>query len=763
MNKHLSSNQEPYFLITLRVLIYLIATSLLFYGWVLQAGQLGALLGALLGVLLAYPIFYYRVRKLALFIFIFSSLFLAWSIGSILNSFPFFSRLFGVAISLSLTQFFGFLFFVFAISLFLRTFTLRYPFFAVFEISAISSVVVYRVMEHRDLQISEPRALSDWAWSRGDDPIALLVLLGIFTLCLAALLLLQKERFKKIFLTILFLILVGMTTFLVIQKNPMDPPPQRAPLGLTGDPVNPKEPSEGKNSKEESDQQKSKGEKGKQEGKENPNEQGEGSPKTGNEKSGEEKEAGKGKQGSQEPLEMPFSNSYPKGSSFPVAVVLFHDDYHPAGGYYYFRQTAFSYFNGTRLVRAIQKEMDHDLLEDYPTRKISLPQEKKNDDLFIKVPTTVAMVVNHRHPFGLLNPVYFEPKENPNPSYFRLAYGVDSIAPHVPFEKLMDQKAGNPKWSEAIRKTYSSYPNDSRYENLAKQITSLLPKEIKSSPMAQALILRLWLEKNTIYTRQSEHADKQDPTADFLFGDRRGYCVHLAHSMAFLLRSLGIPSRVAAGYAAPEGRRKNGSSILLQNQDAHAWAELYLEGVGWVVMDVGPERSEEEPTPEVNSNLQRAMGELAREDSSAGKSEESKPEKSGLSIFYGYLLLGLFLLLILALYFIKIWRRIISRLSSSQIHRLSYRATLDRLAEVGLKRNFGETREVFAVRITPQINYFEQMTQMHLAKALGSKSTTVVLEWREMAKKIKKEIKIKFGFWRRLLGLLNPISWIGVK
>ncbi len=281
--------------------------------------------------------------------------------------------------------------------------------------------------------------------------------------------------------------------------------------------------------------------------------------------------------------------------------------------------------------------------------------------------------------------------------------------------------------------------------------------------MAQALILRLWLEKNTIYTRQSEHADKQDPTADFLFGDRRGYCVHLAHSMAFLLRSLGIPSRVAAGYAAPEGRRKNGSSLLLQNQDAHAWAEFYLEGAGWVVMDVGPERSEEEPTPEVNSNLQRAMGELAREDSSAGKSEESKSEKPALSIPYGKLFLVLFLLLILVLYFIKIWRRIISRFSSSQIHRLSYRATLDRLAEVGLKRSFGETREAFALRINPPINYFREMTQLHLAQALGSESTITVLEWREMEKKIGKEIKLKFHFWRRHLGLLNPISWIGVK
>ena len=71
-----------------------------------------------------------------------------------------------------------------------------------------------------------------------------------------------------------------------------------------------------------------------------------------------------------------------------------------------------------------------------------------------------------------------------------------------------------------------------------------------------------------------------DPTADFLFGDRTGYCVHFAHAAVLLWRALGIPARVGTGYRTEEDDRHGSSTILIRASDAHAWPELYLDGIG---------------------------------------------------------------------------------------------------------------------------------------------------------------------------------------
>jgi transglutaminase-like putative cysteine protease len=62
-----------------------------------------------------------------------------------------------------------------------------------------------------------------------------------------------------------------------------------------------------------------------------------------------------------------------------------------------------------------------------------------------------------------------------------------------------------------------------------------------------------------------------------------------------------VPARVATGYAVDEAGRQGGSAILIPSGAAHAWPEVYLDGLGWVVTDVHPERTldlrRRRPTP----------------------------------------------------------------------------------------------------------------------------------------------------------------------
>jgi hypothetical protein len=72
----------------------------------------------------------------------------------------------------------------------------------------------------------------------------------------------------------------------------------------------------------------------------------------------------------------------------------------------------------------------------------------------------------------------------------------------------------------------------------------------------------------------------------FLLGARRGYCQHFSGAMALMLRMVGIPARVAAGFS-PGTPNSNGDYVVT-DFDAHAWVETYFPGIGWVTFDPTP-------------------------------------------------------------------------------------------------------------------------------------------------------------------------------
>ncbi|MDI2028370.1 transglutaminaseTgpA domain-containing protein [Saccharopolyspora sp. TS4A08] len=77
----------------------------------------------------------------------------------------------------------------------------------------------------------------------------------------------------------------------------------------------------------------------------------------------------------------------------------------------------------------------------------------------------------------------------------------------------------------------------------------------------------------------------QDALSDFLFRGKRGFCEQYASSMAVLLRSVGIPSRVAVGFTAGY---QDGTEQVITTEDAHAWVEAYFPGWGWQTFDPTP-------------------------------------------------------------------------------------------------------------------------------------------------------------------------------
>ncbi|MET8243474.1 DUF3488 and transglutaminase-like domain-containing protein [Streptomyces sp. NPDC005202] len=70
--------------------------------------------------------------------------------------------------------------------------------------------------------------------------------------------------------------------------------------------------------------------------------------------------------------------------------------------------------------------------------------------------------------------------------------------------------------------------------------------------------------------------------------DKQGFCVHFSFAMAAMARTLGIPARVAVGFAP--GAPQADGTVSVGLKDAHAWPELYFEGVGWTRFEPTPTR-----------------------------------------------------------------------------------------------------------------------------------------------------------------------------
>ncbi|KUN86891.1 DUF3488 and transglutaminase-like domain-containing protein [Streptomyces griseoruber] len=143
-----------------------------------------------------------------------------------------------------------------------------------------------------------------------------------------------------------------------------------------------------------------------------------------------------------------------------------------------------------------------------------------------------------------------------------------------------------PKAPSSLRDEYTKVPG-SLPKVVARQAEQIT--EGATSDYAKAVALQDYfaVTGGFEYDTDVEVGSGPDAIARFL-RDKQGFCVHFSFAMAAMARTLGIPARVAVGFA-PGSPRADGS-VAVSLKDAHAWPELYFEGVGWTRFEPTPTR-----------------------------------------------------------------------------------------------------------------------------------------------------------------------------
>jgi transglutaminase-like putative cysteine protease len=179
------------------------------------------------------------------------------------------------------------------------------------------------------------------------------------------------------------------------------------------------------------------------------------------------------------------------------------------------------------------------------------------------------------------------------------SYEVKSAVDAMTISQLQSAGTDYPQW---VLDEYLQLPSTitPRTRELAKTISGTLtdPYDISSA-------VTEWLRNNISYDQTiSQPPPNQERIDWFLFDYKTGFCNYYASAEVILLRSLGIPARMAVGFA--EGQREvppinlppgvgsvnippelvsETSTYVVRQKDAHAWPEVYFPGMGWVIFE----------------------------------------------------------------------------------------------------------------------------------------------------------------------------------
>ncbi|HEX5840110.1 MAG TPA: transglutaminase-like domain-containing protein, partial [Anaerolineales bacterium] len=153
-------------------------------------------------------------------------------------------------------------------------------------------------------------------------------------------------------------------------------------------------------------------------------------------------------------------------------------------------------------------------------------------------------------------------------------YQVDAVLNNPNQEQLQGAGTEYPEW---VSQKYLQVPENfsPRIQELAREIT-----QNAATPYDKAIAITSYLRENIVYAETIAEAPRNRDVLEWIIFDyKQAYCVYYASAEVLMLRSLGVPARMAVGFAQGE---RDGDSYVVRRFNAHAWPEVYFPEIGWV-------------------------------------------------------------------------------------------------------------------------------------------------------------------------------------
>ena len=166
----------------------------------------------------------------------------------------------------------------------------------------------------------------------------------------------------------------------------------------------------------------------------------------------------------------------------------------------------------------------------------------------------------------------------------RVQYEVLSGVPLKSRPAAMADAAINDPIPSAISNQYLQMPTDTdpQIRQLAQEITAPA-----ATPLEKVHMVEAYLKRNYRYTLNLDWKPGIQPISTFLFSAKAGHCEYFASSMAVMLRTVGVPTRIVNGFLMGE-YNPVGDAYIVRQSDAHSWVEVYIPGSGWTEFDPTP-------------------------------------------------------------------------------------------------------------------------------------------------------------------------------
>ncbi len=155
------------------------------------------------------------------------------------------------------------------------------------------------------------------------------------------------------------------------------------------------------------------------------------------------------------------------------------------------------------------------------------------------------------------------------------------------------------KWYEnAVLTMYLDVPDNMvEIKKLASQLMTEIENDEVDNGIRSENEVRLikaeyiigWMQENTSYSHNLATSTEQDAIEYFIGRSKRGYCTHYASASVLLLREMGVPARYVTGYRVSDEDFVEDDGVYtvsVLDSDGHAWVEVFLNGVGWVPIEV---------------------------------------------------------------------------------------------------------------------------------------------------------------------------------